>query len=354
MFASTIIIEIMETLSDREKLIFQSIVESFISTAAPVGSRFLSKKYKISLSPATIRNVMTDLEEKGLILQPHTSAGRVPTDKGYRQYVDSLSDFYNHDVEDAKLIIERLSLYFEDVNDLLEGASHILGEISDLLGVVMAPRFFQGSFYRIELIRISEKRLLAVIHIKSGLVRTIIMELQSEISPYLLEKTQQILNERLSGLTIEEIKKTFDARFRDIASEDAILLNLLAQSRERLFTFEEKNAFHVAGAKNIVKNPEFADAEAMRKILELMENREIIINLLTEKRQSDRVTITIGEENREDLVKSCSLITAQYDVGNRQGTVGVIGPTRMQYEKVIALVDFMSKTLEYILNNKAQ
>lgn len=344
----------MESLSDRERLIFQSIVESFINTAAPVGSRFLSKKYKLSLSPATIRNVMTDLEDKGLILQPHTSAGRVPTDKGYRQYVDSLIDYSSHDVEEAKLIIERLSIYFEDVNDLLEGASQILGEISDLLGVVLAPRFFQGSFHRIELIRISDNRLLAVIHIKSGLVRTIIMELHSEISQYLLEKTQQILNERLSGLSIEEIKKTFDARFRDIASQDAILLNLLAQSRERLFTFEEKSVFHVAGAKNIVKNPEFADAAAMRKFLELMENREIIINLLTENRQSDRVTITIGEENRQDLVKSCSLITAQYDVGDLQGTVGVIGPTRMQYEKVIALVDFMSRTLEYILGNKTQ
>ena len=339
----------MIQLTEREKLILQSIVQTFTEKTTPVGSRYIARKHRMNISPATIRNVMADLEEKGLIWQPHTSAGRVPTDKGYRYYVDSLMTREKLTSLEKKAIRRNLANLSPDVEDILERSSQVLGKISSLLGVVLSPRFYQGMLEKLELVSISEKRLMLVMTIKSGLVKTIIIEIKSQISHEKLEETARLLNQRLSGLTLKEIKDSIDRRMRDVSEGDATLIQLLIKSADRVFSFDERKRFHCCGTPNIMAQPEFSDHEKFRRMLELIENPQVIIQVLNEEEARGKIAITIGEENREELMKNCSVVTAGYNFGNATGTLGVIGPTRMRYAKMVTLVDFMAETLGHLI-----
>lgn len=343
----------MEDLTQREILVFNSIVESFVLKAAPVGSRYLAKKYNLMISPATIRNVMTDLEDRGLICQPHTSAGRIPTDKGYRHYVDSLMKVAKLSSTQKKSILEEIRNVSQDIEEILDESSRVLARISNQLGVVLSPRFYQGILEKIEFVTISEKKLMVVLTIKSGLVKTILIEVESEIPRERLAETASILTERLHGLTLKEVKETLDERLRDPGRGDINLIQLLVESSDRLFSHQNVfSNFHYDGTKNIVVQPEFEDHEKMKKILDLIENKEIIIKMLNEQEYLGGISISIGEENKEELMKNCSLITTTYNVGETIGTIGVIGPTRMQYDNIVALVQFMAETLGYILTKR--
>ncbi|NOZ55480.1 MAG: heat-inducible transcription repressor HrcA [Calditrichaeota bacterium] len=340
---------IAEDLTDRERLIFEAIVQSFVENATPVGSRFLTKKIGLDMSPATVRNVMADLEEKGLITQPHTSAGRVPTDKGYRVYVDHLMRREKLSPGEKAAIVRSLKTVSRDVEIVLDKASHVLGRISSQLGVVLAPRFLEGILEKIELVPVASRRILVVLTVRSGLVRTILMEIQSDISRDRLQETARILNERLHGLSLRQVREQLSERTRDVGGEHRGLIDMLARSADEVFRFETESHYHVAGTQNIVSQPEFSDREKTRKILELLENKEIIIQVLQEGDEEGKVSITIGEENQEELLRNCSLVTATYHVGSVRGTLGVIGPTRMPYARVVALVDFMAETLPHVI-----
>jgi len=343
----------MEELTQREVLIFNLIVESFLAKAMPVGSRYLAKKYNLDISPATIRNVMTDLEDHGLIRQPHTSAGRIPTDKGYRHYVDTLMKVARLSKRQRTTILQELHSASRDIEDILEESSHVLARISNQLGFVLSPKFYEGILDKIEFVTISENKLMMVITIKSGLVKTILMEVESEIPRDRLADTASILTERLHGLTLRQVKETLDERLRDPGRGDLALIKLLIESSDRYFASQNYfGKIHFDGTKNIVSQPEFEDHEKMRKILDLIENKEIIIKILSEQESSGGVSISIGQENKEELIKNCSLITTTYDLGDTVGTIGVIGPTRMQYDQIVALVEFMAETLGYILAQK--
>jgi len=340
-----------ESLTPRERTILHSIVESFVTNAAPVGSRYLARHCGLDLSPATIRNVMMDLEERGLITQPHTSAGRVPTDLGYRVYVDSLMGVQRLTRQDRRAILERLRRVAEDADQILETASHVLGQISNQLGVVLSPRFYQGIFDRMEIVPIAERRLLVVISIRSGLVKTITMEIEGELSEKSLHQTVQVLNERLHGLTLKEIKHTIDQRLRNVSAGDEVLIQTFVASADRLFQFAEREDFHFGGTTRIVAQPEFSDQEHLQRLLSLIENKDILLHVFNQSEQEDagRISITIGEENREELIRNCSIITTTYHMGNVTGTLGVIGPTRMNYAYVVALVEYMARVLSETL-----
>ncbi|MFQ5823525.1 MAG: heat-inducible transcriptional repressor HrcA [bacterium] len=340
---------IAHSLTEREKLILNCVVESFVQSAKPVGSRYLAKKYNLGIGSATIRNVMTDLEELGYLNQPHTSAGRIPTDKGYRFYVDSLISVQRLARNERRLIFENLRKVSVDVDEILHTSSQVLGEISSQLGVVLAPRFYQGIFQKMELVPISENKILAVLSIKSGLVKTIMMEIESGVSRDQLNETSWIINERLSGLSLKEIKETIDKRMSGISIEEDKLIRLIVQSSNKLFNFEEYKDLHLGGTQNIMANPEFFDQEHITNILELIESKQIILHIFSEKEEGDKISITIGEENKEELFRNCSIITTSYHIGNVTGTLGVVGPTRMQYAKIISLVDYMGKALTQML-----
>jgi len=338
-----------EKLSERERLILNSIVESFVRNAVPVGSRYLSKKSGMEMSPATIRNVMMDLEERGLVTQPHTSAGRVPTDKGYRFYVDSLMMMETLSEPEKQHILEQLRRVSLGVDTILEAATQVMARVSSQLGVVLSPRFYQGVFEKIELLQIAEKKILMLLTIKSGLVRTIVMKVAAEVSREVLEKTARVINERLHGLSLKEIKQSLDHRMRHAGDANPELIERILGSADLLFSEDGRRGLHFGGTNNIVAQPEFTDHQQLAKILNLLENREILIHLFEQGDDSEKISITIGDENRDELIKHCSLITASYHIGNISGTLGVLGPTRIRYSKMVALVDYMAKILTEVL-----
>ncbi len=333
-----------KVLTERECTILGCIVESYVKTALPVGSRALARTFNLGVSPATIRNTMNDLEEFGYLCQPHVSAGRIPTDKGYRFYVDGLVSFKKPSKREREIILERLQRSHADVNEVLDAASGVLGKISSQLGVVLEPRFYQGVFQRLELVSVSENRILAVISIKSGLVKTIMMEIESGVSHGQLHETSRIINERLFGLSLRDVKATIDKRLKDVTVHDNRLIRLVLESSDRLFNFESQEGMHFGGTSNIVANPEFSDQTDVMRILAMMESRESILGKF-DAASSQKISIRIGRENEGELFRNCSIITSRYHVGDVTGTLGVVGPTRMQYGKIVPLVAFMGDVL---------
>ncbi len=341
----------LEEMNDREKEILRLIVHDFILMATPVSSRSLHKNYKLAYSPATIRNVMMDLEEKGYLQQPHVSAGRVPTNLGYRFYVDSLMKPERLTSREKKIIFEDLNTVSSDINHILERASQVLARISKQLGVVLIPHFYDGIFEKLELVPISGNRTLMVLKLNSGLVKTIMMELDFQISRDKLDTTARILNRRLSGLKLGEIKRTIDQRLRNISGGHANMIRYFINQANELFDFEEWEEVYYGGTQNIVHQPEFSDQQRLESLMTLLDNRRNIIQSLTKIEDSRRIIVKIGEENKDLNIQHCSLVTSWYHVGGVRGTLGIIGPTRMRYAKIIPIVDYMSQVLSNVLSN---
>lgn len=344
----------MTTLNEREKTILHNIVHSYIQTAIPVGSRFIAKRRDIGLSPATIRNVMSDLEYLGYINHPHTSAGRVPTDKGYRFYVNELMEIDRLSDNQQTAIQTQLQANFE-TDEVLKVASKILSTISHQLSVVTAPQMTSGIFDKLEMIQVTSNRLMVIISIRSGLVKTIMMEIHTEFSRSKLELVTQMLNERLSGLTLKEIRDTFAERIRDCQNEETGLIRLFIESVDKLFDENRKDKLHIGGTTNILSQPEFDNAKNFKSIIELMDNEDIIIHVLeTGEGQRGSATVSIGEETKIEHLKDFSVVTKTYTVGDISGTVGVLGPKRMEYSKMIPLVDFVATTISKLFEQKPQ
>ncbi len=336
-------------LKNREKAILRFVIHQFIMTANPVGSRNISKKYNIGLSPATIRNIMADLEELGYLDHPHTSAGRVPTDKGYRVYVDSLMEPPYLDSKIKEVIDTNLSVHSSfETEDLLTITSTILSNLTDQLAMVTYPKIEQAKLERIQIVRLSSTRILVVVAIQSGLIRTITLELDAEIDEENIDAVDYYLNERLAGLKFSEIRATIAERIKDIEeTKYKPIIRVFLDSVDRIFTDISSDKVVVKGAQNILKQPEFADHEQLQSVIELIENKDIIIHVLDKKRQShkDDLVITIGKENQDEKLSEYSMITKEYKIGDLEGTVGIMGPKRMNYSKIIAAVVYVANQL---------
>jgi heat-inducible transcriptional repressor len=251
--------------------------------------------------------------------------------------------------DEKSQIIQELARFPKDVNMVVDTASHVLSSISSQLGVVLAPKFNKGKISQIELIPLSEDNLLVIFKIELGLVKTIIVEINRRVPTRLLETMKEILNERLHGLSVAEIQKLIDERFDDVDSETRILLNLIKEETDKKLNVNLAGDVKFSGARNFIYQPEFGTREKVGRILELLDRQDILIRLL-DGTDSEGVSIVIGEENEETLMKNCSLITTTYRLEGAQGTLGVIGPTRMQYAKIVALVQFMSELLGYLMS----
>ena len=338
-------------LTEREKQILRLVVHDFILTATPVSSRSLYKNYNLGFSPATIRNVMMDLEEKGFLQQPHISAGRVPTNLGYRFYVDSLMKPERLTSREKKIIYDDLSTVSADIDHILERASQVLARISKQLGVVLIPHFYEGIFEKLELVPISGSRTLMVLKINSGLIKTIMMELDFEISREKLNTTARIINQRLYGLKLGEIKRTIDQRLRNVSGGSENMIQYFIHQADELFNFEDWENLYYGGTRNIVHQPEFTDQRRLESLMTLLDNRKSVAQTLLRLAQDDGVTVKIGEENSDLNIQHCSLVTTTYSVGEVRGTLGIIGPTRMRYSKIIPIVNYMSQVLSNVLTN---
>ena len=337
----------MESLTKRQNKVLQWIVRSFIETASPVSSKHLVKNYPLGCCPATIRNEMVLLEENGFIEQPHTSAGRIPTDKGYRYYVDTLMTRELLLPEEREKIQKSIEKARGDVNQILGEASRILGKISCELSVVLTPWISWGLFDRLEFVELTKKKVLVIIHVQSRLVKTMIMEVETELESKDLSQTASVLNERLSGLTLEEIQNTISDRVRIVSRGNQVLIRNVLNSASRLFDFSEPLDVHTCGTQNIILQPEFSNSNMLEKIFSLIDDRKCLINLF--HRKINEIEVVIGGENKNERLKPFTVITGKYHRGKDVGTLGVIGPTRMRYHKILPLVDRLTKTMSYYL-----
>ncbi|NVM00794.1 MAG: heat-inducible transcription repressor HrcA [Candidatus Helarchaeota archaeon] len=340
----------MEELSPREKLILRFTVNSFISTGLPVGSRVLWKNYKLDICPATIRNVMFDLEETGLLEHPYTSAGRVPTDKGFRIYIEDLVQYEKLTEREKRTITEYIESIKNNIDDLLKKTSLVLGKLSKQLGVVLTPNFYGGIFEKVELVDISSNKILVIITLKAGLFKTIIIEIDSYIPKSELEETARVINERLYGLTLGEIKNTIDRRLKDVSEVNEGIIRYFVEYSEHIFEIEWEEDVHLGGTKDIVEQPEFTSSEYLRKIFNLLEDKKTIINIFKKRKNEDKITVTIGKENVDTNIDIFSVVTTVYKIGDVKGTLGIIGPRRMRYSKVIPIVKYTAKMLNKAVN----
>jgi heat-inducible transcriptional repressor len=343
-------------LTEREKQILKCIVQNFILTTNPVGSRVISKKYQLGLSPASIRNVMADLEEMGLVYHPHTSAGRIPTDLGYRVYVDMLMEEPHLEPQVKRRIEREINLEkIEDEEELLKIASKILSKISSQLALVSYPQIMKATLERIQLVILPHKILLVVLSLRGGLLKTIDLEFPIDIEQEKVDYIQNLLNERIAGLTLEEIRNTFVDRVADLKDEKTGILRLFIDSIEKIFSEEkELEKVHISGVRNILQVPEFSDSEHIQAVIELIEDREVILHIFerTSKIENDKILVSIGKENVYEKLSEFSVVTTKYKFGDADGVIGMIGPRRMDYPRIIAIVGYMSKLLTNILTQK--
>lgn len=340
----------METISRREQMILGAVVDSYIAAGEPVGSRAISKK-GVGISAATIRNAMSDLEENGFVYQPHTSAGRIPTDRGYRYYVDHLMPAGALPGVQGEGIRTRILERIQEgnVQDILDQISRVIAEVSQHLGLVLSPRFEQGVFHRLELVSLTDRRILLVVSIQQSLVKTMLIEADSPVTPAQLTETAQVLNERLSGLTVGDLRNSARERLKEAQRGDPKLLRIIADEAAAMVSHSHGEDLHLGGTGNIFLQPDL-HRQALMGIVNVLEARGPIVDVLEQRVEQDGVAITIGNENRSlPEIQSCSVITSRYRVGSASGVVGVIGPTRMRYPWLSALVHFAARLTEELV-----
>ncbi len=339
----------MTELTPREKAILDILIGIYVATGEPVGSRTISE-VDLGLSAATVRNSMADLEEKGYLHQPHTSAGRVPSDKGYRYYVDMLMN--REELAEAAQWSIRKSIARLNAGNaaaLLEQVSKVLADVSHNLGLALGPQFAQGIFERLEVFKLSESKLLMVMSIRSGLVKTMVVEIDWAIEDDELAATQRVVNERLSGLTVGEIMASVKERLESASSGSPKLLRLFANSADYMFRFSSVSDLHMDGTRNFFDRPDFSN-ERLAGLIGMLEAREHLAHLLSGR--APGTFITIGDEHELPELKNCSLLTSTYSVGNVSGVIGIIGPTRLPYGQLVPLVQYVANLTEEMLAHK--
>jgi heat-inducible transcriptional repressor len=340
-------------IEQRREKILCAIVESYIDNATPVGSRAISQMFRWSISPATIRNVMADLEEMGLITHPHTSAGRLPTDKGYRFYVDALLE-PKHLTKDEEAVINKLlGRRFEDFDSLMQAYSRAISIITNVAGVVLTPRLKRSTFKHIEFIPLDSSRLLVVLMTGSGIVRNYIIETEEKLTKAELLRISEFLNHELEGMFLAEVKDYLTRKMLEQRDSFYAFLKkaMLILSMPNLLSMEERMYFD--GTTALMSYPEFRDISKARLFLKLLEEKKDILDLFNEDMENDGIKVHIGRENTCKDIQECSIITCNYKIKDRTvGALGAIGPTRMEYGKIISTLVYISELLGKALEDR--
>ncbi|HCN04194.1 MAG TPA: heat-inducible transcription repressor HrcA [Bacteroidetes bacterium] len=334
-----------EDLNERERTILRAIVHLFILHATPVGSRVVSRylERELPLSPATIRNVMSDLEDAGFIMHPHTSAGRMPTDLGYRVYVDYLMKMELLPSRETETVVN--SLMDTPKESVIREASKMLGSLSHHLALVELPQLRDAVVERVEILRLSSDKLLVVIALESDVVRTVSLEWDGNLTDVRLDEITRLINERLAGRTLSQLPLLFPDSTSDDASAARSLIRLFVEHVGKLATTSDSSSIHLAGRQNLLQLPEFEDPARMRSVIELIENEEVIVHVLGSTRDEPGVTVKIGNEIDHDVFSDYSLVATTFRSGSMSGSVGLIGPKRMDYNRMINLVNVVSGVL---------
>lgn len=340
-------------LSERERQVLEAVIHSYVATAEPAGSRTLSRRYELGISPATIRNTMSDLEEKGFLYHPHTSAGRVPTDRAYRVYVDSLMRVDNVTHADRRKLEAEIAAGGSAIEAILRCAAQSLGVLTQELGVALGPRLDKATLRKVELVRVTAERLLMVIALDGGAVRTIFVEVPGTIADEALSEVADVLNERLAGLTLEAVRTSLGERLRDVSGKPGTseLLNIFLQEGDQVFgrVADPIESVVIGQTSLLADQPEFASGERLRQLIQLTDTRQQLAAMLEQRPRSNGLSITIGNEHGDPRLEAFTVVTAEYSAGSLTGVIGVIGPTRMPYDKVIALVGHTSRLVSDLL-----
>ncbi len=334
--------------------ILRAVVENYIDTTEPVGSRRLTKRYDFGLSPATIRNIMADLEYLGFLTQPHTSAGRMPTEKGYRHYVDCCIDD-GHQL-DEKFILEtqeKLEIIEKDVSSLLENVTRELSKCSHQMGIAVAPRFSRSRLSRVELIQVKGTRVLAVVITEEGVVRNLLLDFEEPCSQKHLNKISEYINKELAGFSLREARERV---IRKVYEEKAVYDSLVARAMRIGRVIMERQIeedIYIGGYSEVLEQPNFVDLDSIKEMFRAIEDKRLMIQVfnMIEEMESG-VTVLIGTENPLDEMHDCSMVVSPYlKKGRVIGTIGVIGPIRMHYPQVISMVDETAKFLTKVFSD---
>jgi heat-inducible transcriptional repressor len=344
------------TLTDRERHVLDAVIRTYVETAEPAGSRTVAKRHRLGVSPATVRNTMADLEEKGFLYHPHTSAGRIPTDQAYRYYVDTM-------MRPRRLTAAQARKLRKEIGDgeggalerLVRRAAQAMGLLTGELGVAIAPSVDEVVLERLELLALSSEKVLLVLTLRNGIVRTVYVDLPLSVPRETLVGVTVVLNERLAGLTMAQIRKTLPDRLRDAApggdEPTTELLNIFLQSGDELFDLAGDEV-HLGRTSVLASQPEFESGPQLRGLIELTERRELLGKVLSRRSHDARLEISIGSEHEAPELTSFTLVTGEYRVGDLAGVIGVIGPTRMPYDRVVTIVESTSRIVSELYSTK--
>ncbi|HAU85362.1 MAG TPA: heat-inducible transcription repressor HrcA [Lachnospiraceae bacterium] len=341
-------------LDDRKKKILQAIIKTYLDTGEPVGSRTISKYTDLNLSSATIRNEMSDLEDMGFIIQPHTSAGRIPSDKGYRFYVDQLMNDKVEELNEMKdILIDRT----DKIETMLKQVAKVLAVNTNYATMVTKPHYKHRTVKFIQLTEVDETHMLAVIVIEGNIVKNRILDLVEPVDKEIVLKLNIILNTFLQGLDLTEINIALIQRIKEQAGPYGDLINKILDSIAQAIGEEEDVEIYTSGATNILKYPELSDTEKATELLYTFEEKKQLTELITDKmgdeEQQRGIQVYIGDETPVKSMKDCAVVTATYEIGEGvYGKIGIVGPKRMDYEKVVGTLQSLMSQLDDIFKNE--
>lgn len=341
-------------LDERKITILKAIIKTYLETGEPVGSRTISKYTDLKLSSATIRNEMSDLEEMGYILQPHTSAGRIPSDKGYRFYVDQIMQEKEQEVTEVKeLMIQRV----DRVELVLKKLAQLLATNTNYAALISGPQYHRNKLKFIQLSMMDDRKLLIVTVVEGNLIKNTMVDVPRNISREELLNLNILLNSALNGLTIEEINLDVISRLKEQAGVHSSLVDtVLTEVARAIRADEEDLQIYTSGATNIFKYPELSDGVRASELLTAFEQKDVLQELITDVNEASDETgiqVYIGNETPVQTMKDCSVVTANYDLGEGiRGTIGIIGPKRMDYEKVLGTLKNLMKQLDATFKNE--
>lgn len=335
------------TLDDRKAKVLRAVVEEHIETGLPVGSRVIARRYRLGVSPATIRNEMADLEETGYLDKPHTSSGRVPSDRGYRFYVDELMPRRCLLAEESRTIETLFTSRVKDVVSLLKETVRTISETSNYLGFILGPESETVTYQSIHLLSSTPGRAVLVVVTDIGMVESCVIEVPS-MSKDEMQYVSDILSRNLTGVVLEKVADRAYALLHEETHRYACIVDQVIDFLRNLMACGENERLFVGGTVNLLSQPEFQDVDRVRELLSTVESSGVIQTILVRDDQEDDPAIRIGTENEMDAVKDLSLVFSSFSVGRSEGKVGVLGPRRMDYSKAVSLVrQFERKLSEY-------
>lgn len=338
-----------EELDDRKKRILHAVIRNYLETGEPVGSRTISKYTDLNLSSATIRNEMSDLEEMGYIIQPHTSAGRIPTDRAYRLYVDSMMEEKDREIEELKGMLLRTE---DKMDKVLKNVANLLATNTNYATVVSAPQIRGNRLKFLQLSKVDDSQILAVIVMEGNVIRNEIIHVDEPISDENMLKLNILINTHLNGLALEEINLGMITALKEQAGIHSSIIGNVIDALAMAIKGEEDLEVYTSGANNILKYPELADKQKASELIHTFEEKKALAKLATDKLAEEGNTgiqVYIGDEAPIDSMKDCSMVTATYELEEgMRGSIAIIGPKRMDYDKVVSSLKTMMKELERV------